>query len=106
MDKDRMFREESKKRLKRIIAKKIRTTMIGALSAIERKFGFLMGFDEHGQDKCQPLDDEERLIREIYEELRREILDLGNNQIRAAEAEIDNHDVRWLRYNINLKVGG
>ena len=39
------FKEVSKERLLKISKKKIQTTMIGALSTLEEKFGFLWGRD-------------------------------------------------------------
>ena len=43
-------------------------------------------------------------MREIFERLREEILNNGNNQIRNALAELQQYDVEWLRYKIKLPV--
>lgn len=88
------YRQESKKRLKKVAGKKIQTTMIGALDIIERYLGFLW------ED-----DNEEALrLKQIYSEVRQEILDRGNTQIRNLETEIDQYDVEWLRYSLSLPI--
>ena len=84
------YKTDSKQRLKNISKKKIQTTMIGALDSIEKHLGFLW-------------EDEENL-KKIYDIVRQEILDRGNGQIRNLEAELDQYDIEWLRYNITLPV--
>lgn len=92
------YSEQSRERLKKSIETKIRTTMIGALALIEEKFGFLWG-----QDKSEDeLTDHELDMEDLKEELRTEILNQGNAQLRAAQAEIDQYDVRWNRYQYNV----
>lgn len=91
--------ERSKHRLKKEIKKKIQTTMIGSLSSIERYFGFLWG-----EDSEEELTKEQERMRDIFEDLRTEILDKGNIQIRNADAEIESYDVSWNKYHINLPI--
>ena len=79
--------------------KKIQTTMIGALSTLEKRFGFLWGQDQEGD-----LTPEQEHMKELYEEIRSEILDRGNNQMRNLEAEFVQYDIKWLRYNMKLPV--
>jgi hypothetical protein len=43
-------------------------------------------------------------MRDIFEELRTEILDKGNIQLRNADAEIESYDVTWKNYHINLPI--
>lgn len=90
--------ERSKTRLKKEIRKRIQTTMIGSLSSIEKYFGFLWG------EESDELTDKEEQMREIFEEMRTEILDKGNTQIRNADAEIETYDVNWNKYHINLPI--
>ena len=89
------YKIESKNRLKKIAGKKIQTTMIGALHTIETKLGFLWQSDE--SESAQKL-------KQIYEEIRQEILDRGNLQIRNLNTELDQYDIEWLRYNLTLPV--
>ena len=91
--------ERSKHRLKKEIKKKIQTTMIGSLSSIERYFGFLWG-----EDSEEELTKDQERMRDIFEDLRTEILDKGNIKIRNADAEIDSYDVSWNKYHINLPI--
>lgn len=88
------YKIDSKERLKKIARKKIQTTMIGALDTIEKHLGFLWGGDS--QDSKQ--------LRDIYEIVRQEILDRGNDQIRNLDTEINQYDIEWLRYTLILPV--
>ena len=56
-----------------------------------------------GHDSPDPTPEQVRL-KEIYEDLRSEILDKGNTQIRNSEAEIENYDVTWNKYHYNIPV--
>ena len=98
-DKSAKYKEVSKDRLLKISKKKIQTTMIGALSAMEKGFGFLWG-----HESSETLTPEQEHLKEIYDEVRSEILDRGNNQARNLEAEFANYDINWLRYQITLPV--
>lgn len=93
------YKTDSKDRLKKIACKKIETTMIGALDTIEKKLGFLWAADDNGK-----LSNTARQLKELYSQIRQEILDRGNTQIRNLNTEIDQYDVEWLRYNLVLPV--
>mgnify|MGYP005820424093 CR=1 FL=1 len=98
-DKTSKYKEVSKDRLLKISKKKIQTTMIGALSTMEKHLGFLWG-----HENTEELTPEQEHLKEVYEEVRSEILDRGNNQARNLEAEFANYEINWLRYQINLPV--
>lgn len=91
---DQKYKTESKDRLSKILKKKIQTTMIGALSTIEENLSFLW-------DENNPKIDKEKM-KEIYNKIRSEILDRGNNQARNVDAELAQYDVVWLRYSIKI----
>lgn len=97
MKKDEL-EDKYKERLKKIIAKKIETTMIYPLSQFELAFGELWG---NGLPEDKLMDDE-RIMRKKWEEVRQRILDCGNRQARNAKAEIEMHDVHWNRYRTTL----
>ncbi len=86
------YKLESRDRLSKILKKKIQTTMIGALSSIEEHFGFLL----EGEDKAE--------MQELYQKIRSEILDKGNNQARNIDAELSQYEVSWLRYQMDMPV--
>lgn len=88
------YRKASKDRLKKICTTKIRTTMIGALDIIERYLEEYWDKNSEGANK----------LREIYENIRQEILDKGNAQIRNIESEFEQYNIEWLRYTVNLPV--
>jgi hypothetical protein len=99
IDKANRYKEVSKERLLKISKKKIQTTMIGALSTVEKSFGFLWG-----HESGEPLTPEQEHVKQLYDEVRSEILDRGNNQARNLEAEFNNYEINWLRYQITLPV--
>lgn len=99
------YKDDSKDRLKKIGTGKIKTTMIGALSIIEKHFGFLWGLDENGRESDESLSPEEQHMKDLFlEKVRSEILDLGNAQIRNLTAEIQQYNVEWNRYHLQLPV--
>jgi hypothetical protein len=63
--------------------KYIRTTMIGAISCIEKVFGKFWGF---GKDPETRTDNQDK-IYDLFMELRERILDLGNDQINKMRNE-------------------
>ena len=84
------YKKDSKERLKKIARKKIQTTMIGALDTIEKHLGFLWENDSK--------------MRTIYETVRQDILDRGNDQIRNLDSELEQYDIEWLRYHLTLPI--
>ena len=99
-NRDTKYKQVSKERLLKISQKKIQTTMIGALSTIEKYFGFLWGHETLDGE----LTPEQSHMKQQFEEVRAEILDRGNNQIRNLEAEFVSYDINWLRYQMKLPV--
>jgi len=91
------YKADSKERLKKICITKVRTTMIGALQSIEDHL--LSRVPKSGQ-----LTNEELTLQRMYDEIRKEILDKGNNQIRHLEEEFNQYEVEWKRYTIQLPV--
>lgn len=92
------YKLDSKERLSKILKKKIQTTMIGALSTLEENFGFLW------QTKDGKLTKEQEMMKALYNKVRSEILDKGNNQARNIDAELAQYDVEWLRYSMTIPV--
>lgn len=99
-EQEKKYKDRSKKRLSNIISTKIKTSFIGAISSCEKNLGFLWG---HGKDD-ENLTEDELSMREIWDEIRTEILDNGNTQLRAATNEIDNYSVNWERYNLGINI--
>lgn len=88
------YKEDSKDRLSKILKKKIQTTMIGALSSIEEHLGFLWDGDT----------EQHKAMKDLYNQIRSEILDKGNNQARNIDAELSQYDLEWLRYKMTIPV--
>lgn len=92
------YKADSKDRLSKILKKKIQTTMIGALSTIEENLSFLWTSSD---GKLTP---EQENMKNIYNKIRSDILDKGNNQARNIDAELAQYEVEWLRYSITMPV--
>lgn len=73
--------------------------MIGALSTLEENLGFLWG---HESD--EDISPEQQHMKTIFEQVRSDILDKGNTQIRNLEAEFNYYDITWLRFQVDLPV--
>ena len=98
-EKEQKYKVNSKDRLFKIASKKIKTTMIGALSTLEENLGFLWG---HESD--EDISPEQQHMKTIFEQVRSDILDKGNTQIRNLEAEFNYYDITWLRFQVDLPV--
>ena len=101
---DQKHEAHSKKMLKKHVETKFRTTMIGSLSKFEELFGDLWG---HGTPP-EHLTPEQELWRERWQLARTEILNNGNNQLRAASQEIENYTIRFVKteYAFTIKDKG
>jgi CRISPR/Cas system CSM-associated protein Csm2 small subunit len=91
---EQKYKAESKDRLSKVLKKKIQTTMIGALSTIEENLAFLW---EQDNTKFSKED-----MKNLYNKIRSEILDKGNNQARNIDAELSQYDVEWLKYSVKI----
>jgi hypothetical protein len=85
--------EAYRKRLDKIITTKIRTCFIGAIAQFEERFSFLWQ-DENTSPE----------MKELWEQARTAVLNLGNAQLRAAQNEIGKHVVEWKRYQTDFVV--
>ena len=95
---DDKFKNDSKERLSKILKIKVETTMVGALSSVEDHFSFLWTSDS------KELTPEQKVMFDTFQKVRSEILDKGNTQARNIDAELNQYDVKWLRYTVNMPV--
>jgi len=93
------FKTDSRVRLSKILKKKVETTMIGALSSIEDHFSFLWA--ANNGDELTP---EQKIMYDLFQKVRSEILDKGNTQSRNIDAELSQYEVKWLRYSVEIPV--
>lgn len=93
---DRRHSEHDKKKLAASIEKKFKTTMIGALSKFEKYFGYLWGYNKSS------LTADELAWKKLWDEVRTEILNNGNNQLRAAHDDILQCRIVWDGYKIKF----
>tara|TARA_B100000959_G_C14975039_1_gene621227 strand:+ start:2286 stop:2663 length:378 start_codon:yes stop_codon:yes gene_type:complete len=98
--KESKYKERSKKRLSSIVSTKMKTSFIGAISACESHIGFLWG---HGKPDNE-LSEEEVSMKEIWENVRAQILDNGNSQLRATMNEMNQYTISWTRYHVDLNI--
>lgn len=86
------YLDACRKRLANIAEIKIKTSFIGALDAFEKEFGDLWGFGEPQTDKEQEYYDKWQIART-------NVLNNGNNQLRALLNDISNNIIEWNRYS-------
>lgn len=89
----------SKRRLMKNIEKKFKTSMIGSLARCEQFLGELWGY---GSD--EPLNKEQQHYYDIWQNLRTEILNHCNSQLRAAMDEIAEYDIKWQQYHMDFII--
>ena len=92
--------ESMKIRFKKIAKKKFTTCFIFAISEFEKVWRQeLWG---HGLPE-ETLTEVQRANRKRWEQVRRDILDKGNGQLRGFESEIDIHNLEFKGYSITFK---
>lgn len=97
--KDDNQKRKAKDQLRHLVKKRIDTTMIGSLASIEKYLGFLWGHNSDGD-----LTPEQERLADLYEDLRSEILDKGNNQIRNFDTDFETFEVSNIRHYLFLPV--
>ncbi len=88
-------KEGSKRQLEEVAAKRIKTTMIGAIASIEDKFGFLWNFGN-------PQTKDEKDAYEVFQEIRHDILEKGNKQIRDLTGDLQNYTVTFNKFKTHF----
>lgn len=84
------------------IQKRFQTAMIGSLARVEDYFGFVWGHDENEEDLTR----KQLENSELWEELREEILDHSNYQMRCALNDLKNflcQNTETNRYQESIK---
>lgn len=97
---NRKDRHYSKRQLERSIRKMGEVIMIGAIAAIEEKFGDLWGEDSEREDFTP----EEEAMYAKWEELRDEILDHGNKNIDYMVNMLASFKVQMSKTNTTFNV--
>jgi len=95
---DRLNR--SKNKLARLAEKRFKTTFVGALSEFEQGFGHIW---KHGIPE-EELTDEEYDNRKIWENIRNNILNKSNAQMRGFLTELDQHTIDKNDFTINFAI--
>jgi hypothetical protein len=82
------------------IEKRLKTLMIGSIARFENSFGYLWNHDE------EPETENQKLFLEKWENLRNDLLNHGNGQIRIALDQLSNflHNKSRYRYNYNFSL--
>lgn len=91
--------EKNKDRFKNICKKKFQTCFIFPLAEFEDAFGEKLlgkGLQE------EELTDEQKINRVKWNQLRKNILDKGNGQLRAFLNEIELYDISYKGYKVNF----
>jgi hypothetical protein len=84
---------------KAILTKRFQTTMIGALFEFEKSFGYLWGQHKNEEE----LNDKELDFLDRWDNVRNQILNNGNNQLRKAISDLG-YSVKYnYKFNNNRK---
>lgn len=93
--------QQSRQRLLQILEKKLRTTFIGAISAMEESaFGRLWGHNSRPDERTE----QQQRWYEVWQQLRTKILNNGNNQLRAVQSELELYEIEYQGYRTVLPV--
>jgi hypothetical protein len=80
---------------------RLKTIMIGSISRVEKSFGYLWNYGAEPENQSQ------ELFADKWEELRMDLLNHGNHQIRSTVQELENFfetpDPYDYNYNFILK---
>ncbi len=96
MDKKKQYQRD---KLQLELAAKMKTIMIGAISSIEERFGILWAF---GQKR--PLTRSEQEFSDLFQELRKDVLDKGNTQIRNTKQLLEQYNIEYEGYSLELRL--
>lgn len=96
--KEDLLKEVGQEKLRKAIKKSLETTMIGALSSMEKYFGELWGHDSTELTK------EQQHYKNVFEAMRSEILDKGNIQIRNLPNTLGDFDITRKTYTYNIPI--
>ena len=72
--------------------------MIGAISSIEDHFACLWNAED------SEMTSEKKFMYEVFQKVRSEILDKGNTQARNVDAELNQYEVKWMRYSLEMPI--
>lgn len=97
-EKKESYKETSRELFGKLGKTCIQTTAVGSLAAIEEKLGHLWGHD--GSE----MDEEKLKNKDLFAEVRKLIFDLNHKQIELFKRELENYDIVWNRYVLNMKV--
>jgi hypothetical protein len=103
MNRKDQINSRSRGRLKQIASKKITTSFIFPIAEFEQVFGLELWGMGLPEDEITA---RQKINRERWEQLRLSVLNNGNKQVRALNAEIDLHTVEFVGYRMSLKPIG
>lgn len=89
-ERDEYRKKTSKDKLIEQCRKKIETTMIGAISTLEKYLSEELANDTH--------------FKEVFNLIRSEILDKGNNQIRMLNADFKFYEVKYNKQTFFMPI--
>lgn len=100
--KQEKYEQSSKEKLIKNINKKFTTSNIGCVDSVEKFFGMVWG---HGKPESEKTEQEKEWFK-IWQDCRKEMMDKGNHERRSAQKELNQYNVSWNRYNIELPFKG
>lgn len=80
-----------------VLRRKMTTTIIGSISALEEEFGDLWAENADSSNK-----ETQKNLEKRFKRARQKILDNGNNQLRAIENELKQYTIVWNGYELQF----
>ena len=90
------MKNQSRRQMIEQMEKRFKTTMIGALARFENEFGYLWNGDQ------EPSDGQEAYFRDKWEDLRSDLLDHGNDQMRNGIQDLNNYLNKMEKYHLQI----
>jgi len=97
VDEEEQKKENMRATLMKTVETNIKTAFIGAISSFENTFGYLWG---HGEMK---LTEKQQQFRELWAQVRKEVFDKGNDQIKLAKRELSRYEVERTTCVLEVK---
>ena len=99
---DEAYDRKSKDLLKKIVQTRLRTAFIFPIAELEKMFGHLWDKTKEDHEVEGP-----EFYEDLFQRLRKAILDNGNNQIRNMEKDLEeSFEVRFKKHTIYFRGTG
>jgi hypothetical protein len=93
---------QSKQLFLDLMTNRIKTAFIFSIAEFERNFGYLWGHDKPENE----LNQNEKIFLQMFKDIRKRILDNGNNQIRNLHDDLNYFNINFVTKTIIMRKLG